>query len=130
MAIFNMIEENEATGKVKEIFEHIKQKRNIKSVNNFWKMLANDPETLERTWNSLQQVMKKGALDEMTKELIYIAVSITNSCEYCIKSHSSAAIKKGASKDMLAELNAVVGMANETNKLVESYQVKVDEIYE
>ena len=130
MAIFNMIEENEATGKVKEIFEDIKQKRNRKSVNNFWKMLANEPETLERTWNSLQQVMKKGALDEMTKELIYIAVSITNSCEYCIKSHSSAAIKKGASKDMLAELNAVVGMANETNKLVESYQVKVDEIYE
>ena len=130
MAIFNMIEENEATGKVKEIFEDIKQKRNIKSVNNFWKMLANEPETLERTWNSLQQVMKKGAIDEMTKELIYIAVSITNSCEYCIKSHSSAAIKKGASKNMLAELNAVVGMANETNKLVESYQVKVDEIYE
>jgi len=130
MAIFNMIEENEATGKVKEIFEDIKQKRNIKSVNNFWKMLANEPETLERTWDSLQQVMKKGALDEMTKELIYIAVSITNSCEYCIKSHSYAAIKKGATKDMLAELNAVVGMANETNKLVESYQVKVDEIYE
>ena len=130
MAIFNMIEESEATGKVKEIFEDIKQKRNIKSVNNFWKMLANEPETLERTWNSLQQVMKKGALDEMTKELIYIAVSITNSCGYCIKSHSSAAVKKGASKDMLAELNAVVGMANETNKLVESYQVKVDEIYE
>ena len=130
MAIFNMIEESEAKGKVKEIFEDIKEKRNIKFVNNFWKMLANEPETLERTWNSLQQVMKKGALDEMTKELIYIAVSITNSCEYCIKSHSSAAIKKGASKDMLAELIAVVGMANETNKLVESYQVKVDEIYE
>ena len=130
MAIFNMIEESEAKGRVKEIFEDIKQKRNIKSVNNFWKMLANEPETLERTWSSLQQVMKKGALDEMTKELIYVAVSITNSCEYCIKSHSSAAIKKGASKDMLAELIAVVGMANETNKLVESYQVKVDEIYE
>ncbi len=130
MAIFNMIEESEAKGRVKEIFEDIKQKRNIKSVNNFWKMLANEPETLERTWNSLQQVMKKGVLDEMTKELIYIAVSITNSCEYCIKSHSSAAVKKGASKDMLAELIAVVGMANETNKLVESYQVKVDEIYE
>ena len=130
MALFIMIEESEAKGRVKEIFEDIKQKRNIKSVNNFWKMLANEPETLERTWNSLQQVMKKGVLDEMTKELIYIAVSITNSCEYCIKSHSSAAVKKGASKDMLAELIAVVGMANETNKLVESYQVKVDEIYE
>jgi len=130
MPIFSPIQENEAKGKVKEIFEDIKQKRNIKSVNNFWKMLANEPETLERTWNSLQQVMKKSALDEMTKELIYIAVSITNSCEYCIKSHSAAALKKGATKDMLAELNAVVGMANETNKLVESYQVKVDEIYE
>ncbi len=130
MPIFSPIQENEAKGKVKEIFEDIKQKRNIKSVNNFWKMLANEPETLERTWNSLQQVMKKGALDEMTKELIYISVSITNSCEYCIKSHSAAALKKGATKDMLAELNAVVGMANETNKLVESYQVKVDEIYE
>ena len=130
MPIFSPIQENEAKGKVKEIFEDIKQKRNIKSVNNFWKMLANEPETLERTWNSLQQVMEKGALDEMTKELIYIAVSITNSCEYCIKSHSAAALKKGATKDMLAELNAVVGMANETNKLVESYQVKVDEIYE
>jgi len=130
MPIFSPIQENEAKGKVKEIFEDIKQKRNIKSVNNFWKMLANEPETLERTWNSLQQVMKKGALDETTKELIYIAVSITNSCEYCIKSHSAAALKKGATKDMLAELNAVVGMANETNKLVESYQVKVDEIYE
>ena len=110
MAIFNMIEESEAKGRVKEIFEDIKQKRNIKFVNNFWKMLANEPDTLERTWNSLQQVMKKGALDEMTKELIYIAVSITNSCEYCIKSHSSAAVKKGASKDMLAELIAVVGI--------------------
>ena len=130
MAVFNMIEEADATGKVKEVFEDIKKKRNTDYINNFWKMLANNPETLERTWNSLQQVMKKGALDEMTKELIYIAVSITNSCEYCIKSHSSAAIKKGASKDMLAELIAVVGMANETNKLVESYQVKVDEIYE
>ena len=130
MAVFNMIEEADATGKVKEVFEDIKKKRNTDYINNFWKMLANNPETLERTWTSIQQVMKKGALDEMTKELIYVAVSMTNSCEYCIKSHSSAAIKKGASKDMLAELNAVVGMANETNKLVESYQVKVDEIYE
>ena len=93
-------------------------------------MLANEPNTLERTWNSLQQVMKKGALDEMTKELIYIAVSMTNSCEYCIKSHSIAAKKKGATNKMLSELIAVVAMANETNRLVESYQVKVDKVYE
>ena len=130
MAIFNMIEENEATAKVKEVYEDIKKKRNVKFITNFWKMLANEPDTLERTWNSLQQVMKKGALDEMTKELIYVAVSMANSCEYCIKSHSIAAKKQGASKEMLAELIAVVSMANETNRLVEAYQVKVDSIYE
>ena len=130
MAIFNMIEENEATGKVKEVYEDIKKKRNVKFITNFWKMLANEPDTLERTWNSLQQVMKEGALDEMTKELIYVAVSMANSCEYCIKSHSIAAKKQGASKEMLAELIAVVSMANETNRLVEAYQVKVDSIYE
>ena len=130
MAIFNMIEENDATGKVKEVYEDNKKKRNVKFITNFWKMLANEPDTLERTWNSLQQVMKKGALDEMTKELIYVAVSMTNSCEYCIKSHSIAAKKQGATKEMLAELIAVVSMANETNRLVEAYQVKVDKIYE
>jgi uncharacterized peroxidase-related enzyme len=130
MAIFNMIEENDASGKVKEVYEDIKKKRNVKFITNFWKMLANEPDTLERTWNSLQQVMKKGALDEMTKELIYVAVSMTNSCEYCIKSHSIAAKKQGATKEMLAELIAVVSMANETIRLVEAYQVKVDKIYE
>ena len=126
MAVFKMIEETEATGKVKEVFEDIKKKRNTDYINNFWKMLANNPDTLERTWTSLQQVMKKGALDEMTKELIYVAVSMTNSCEYCIKSHSIAAKIKGASTEMLSELIAVVAMANETNRLVESYQVEVD----
>ena len=123
MAVFNMIEEADATGKVKEVFEDIKKKRNTDYINNFWKMLANNPETLERTWTSIQQVMKKGALDEMTKELIYVAVSMTNSCEYCIKSHSIAAKSKGATTEMLSELIAVVAMANETNRLVESYQV-------
>ena len=130
MAVFNMIEEADATGKVKEVFEDIKKKRNTDYINNFWKMLANNPETLERTWTSIQQVMKKGALDEMTKELIYVAVSMTNSCEYCIKSHSIAAKSKGATAEMLSELIAVVAMANETNRLVESYQVKVDKVYE
>ena len=130
MAVFNMIEEAEATGKVKEVFDDIKKKRNTDYINNFWKMLANNPETLERTWESIQQVMKKGALDEMTKELIYVAVSMTNSCEYCIKSHSIAAKSKGATTAMLSELIAVVAMANETNRLVESYQVKVDKFYE
>ena len=127
MAIFKSIEENEATGKVKEIYEEIKSVRQITEVPNFWKSLANNPETLERTWTSLQQVMKKGALDPVVKELIYVAVSVTNGCEYCIKSHSIAAKKKGATDEMLNEMIAVVGMANETNRLVEGYQVEVDE---
>jgi len=127
MAIFKSIEENEATGKVKEIYEEIKSVRQITEVPNFWKSLANNPETLERTWTSLQQVMKKGALDPVVKELIYVAVSVTNGCEYCIKSHSIAAKKKGATDEMLNEMIAVVGMANETNRLVEGYQVEVDD---
>ena len=116
MAVFKSIQENEATGKVKEIYEEIKKVRQITEVPNFWKNLANNPETLERTWTSLQQVMKKGALDPVVKELIYVAVSVTNGCEYCIKSHSLAAKKKGATNDMLNEMIAVVGMANETNR--------------
>ncbi len=127
MPIFKPISEKEATGKVKEIFDEIKKIRQITEIPNFWKTLANYPETLERTWTSLQQVMKKGALDPVVKELIYVAVSITNACEYCIKSHSLAAKKKGATDEMLNEMIAVVGMANETNKLVEGYQVEVDE---
>jgi len=129
MAIFKMIEENQAAGKVKEVFDDIKSSRGITEIPNFWKSLANSPETLERTWTSLQQVMKKGALDPVTKELIYVAVSVTNGCEYCVKSHSLAAKKKGATNDMINEMIAVVGMANETNRLVEGYQVEVDEIY-
>jgi AhpD family alkylhydroperoxidase len=129
MPIFKPIEENEATGKVKEVYEEIKKVRQITEVPNFWKSLANNPETLERTWTSLQQVMKKGELDPVVKELIYVAVSVTNGCEYCIKSHSLAAKKKGATNEMLNEMIAVVGMANETNRLVEGYQVEVDENY-
>ena len=129
MPMFKPIEEKEATGKVKEIYDDIKKKRQITEIPNFWKTMANSPETLERTWNSFQQVMKKGSLDPMIKELIYVAVSITNGCEYCIKSHSLAAKKKGATEEMLNEMIAVVGMANETNRLVEGYQVEVDEIY-
>ena len=126
MPILKTVTEKQAKGKVKKIFDNIKQTRKIKKIPNFWKTLAVDPDTLERTWNSLQQVMQKGALDPLTKEMIYVAVSMTNSCEYCIRSHSLAAKKKGMSDKMLKELIAVVGMANETNRLVESYQVEVD----
>ena len=127
--MFKPISENEATGKVKEVFDEIKNVRKITEVPNFWKYLANDPSELERTWTSLKEIMKKGALDPVTKELIYVAVSITNGCEYCIKSHSLAAKKKGASDEMLKEMFAVVGLANKNNKLVDSYQVEVDKIY-
>ena len=129
MSIFKPIGESEAKGKVKEIYDEIKSTRQISEVPNFWKMLANDPNELDRTWSSLKEIMKKGALDPVTKELIYVAVSITNSCEYCIKSHSAAAKKKGATDEMLKEMFAVVGLANKNNKLVDSYQVEVDSIY-
>ena len=126
MPILKTVSEKKAKGKVKKIYNEIKKIRKITKIPNFWKTIANDPDTLERTWNSLQQVMKKGSLDPLTKEMIYVAVSMTNSCEYCIRSHSLAAKKKGMSDNMLKELIAVVAMANETNRLVESYQVKVD----
>ncbi len=126
MSILKPITEKKAKGKVKKIYEDIKSKRKITKIPNFWKSLANDPNTLERTWNSLQQVMQKGALDPLTKEMLYVAVSMTNSCEYCIRSHTKAAQKKGLTDKMLKELIAVVAMANETNRLVESYQVEVD----
>ena len=126
MPILKTVSEKKAKGKVKKIYNEIKKIRKITKIPNFWKTIANDPDTLERTWNSLQQLMKKGSLDPLTKEMIYVAVSMTNSCEYCIRSHSLAAKKKGMSDNMLKELIAVVAMASETNRLVESYQVKVD----
>ena len=129
MPMFKPILENEATGKVKEIFDEIKSTRKITEVPNFWKYLANSPETLERTWKSTSQVMKPGALDSVTKELIYVAVSMTNSCEYCTKSHTAAAMKKGATAEMIKEMIDVMGVANQNNKLVEAYQVEVDKIY-
>ena len=127
MTLFKPIGEKKASVKVKKIYNKIKKKRKIKVIPNFWRTIANDPDTLERTWNSLCQIMKKGALDPLTKELLYIAVSMTNSCEYCIRSHAAAAKTKGMTDKMLKELIAVVGMANETNRLVESYQVEVDD---
>ena len=129
MPIFKPISENNASGKVKEIFEEIKSVRKITEVPNFWKYIANNPETLERIWSSMQQVMKEGALNSVTKELIYVAVSMTNSCEYCTKSHTFAARKKGATDEMIKEMIDVMGIANQNNKLVEAYGVEVDEIY-
>ena len=127
MAHVQPIQEQEVTGEVKEVFDEIKKIRKVDKVNNFWKYLANHPPTLIRTWESLKDVMKPGALDPFVKEMIYIAVSVSNNCEYCIRSHSAAAKKKGMTDEMFGELMAVVGMANETNRLVHGYQVKLDE---
>ena len=129
MPMFKPINDNEANSKVKKIFDEIKKTRKITEVPNFWKYLANNPESLERTWNALKEVMKDGALDSVTKELIYVAVSITNSCEYCTKSHTFAAKKKGATDSMIKEMIDVVGLANQNNKLVEAYEVELDKIY-
>ena len=126
MSLFKPVKENQAKGRVKKVFDDIKKSRKIKSIPNFWKYIANNPDTLERTWKNTKDIMKNGALDSKTKELIYIAVSITNSCEYCIRSHSFAAKKKGVTDQMLKEMIDVVGIANQNNKLVESYQVEVD----
>ena len=129
MSIFKSTNENKAKGKVKKVFDDIKKNRKISKIPNFWKSLAHNPENLERTWNNLKQIMKKGALDPVTKELIYVAVSITNNCDYCIRSHTAAAKKKGATDEMIKEMIDVVGLANQNNKFVAGYQVEVDKIY-
>ena len=129
MSIFKSTNENKAKGKVKKVFEDIKKDRKISKIPNFWKSLAHNPENLERTWNNLKQIMKKGALDPVTKELIYVAVSITNNCDYCIRSHTAAEKKKGATDEMIKEMIDVVGLANQNNKFVAGYQVEVDKIY-
>jgi len=123
------VEYADAPPEVRAVFDDIKATRNVPDVNNFWKWLANDPPTLRRTWESLKEVMAPGALDPLVKEMLYIAVSITNGCEYCIASHIAAAKKRGMSEAMLAELIAVVGMANETNRLVQGWGVPVDEAF-
>jgi AhpD family alkylhydroperoxidase len=112
---------------VKALFDEIKTLRKVDDVNNFWKFLANDPATLRRTWESIKDIMAPGALDPVMKELIYIAVSVTNGCEYCIASHTAAAEKKGMTPAMFNEMMAIVGMANETNRLVTGYRVELDE---
>jgi AhpD family alkylhydroperoxidase len=125
-----LIEESAASPEVRAVFDNIRTTRNVDWINNFWKALANDPATLRRTWESLKEVMAPGALDPLTKELIYLAVSVTNACGYCMASHGASAKRLGMTKEMFAELIAVVGMANETNRLADGYRVPVDERFE
>lgn len=126
MALVRMIEYAEAPPEVRAVYDDIMKTRGSDWINNFWKVLANDPPTLARLWANVKQVMAPGALDPLVKEMIYVAVSATNGCEYCTYSHTAGARAKGMSEAMFAELMAVVGLANETNRLANGYRVEVD----
>ena len=122
-----IIEYEDASLEVRAVYDDIMTTRKTDWINNFWKVLANDPVALKRTWEDIKQIMAPGALDPLTKELIYVAVSVSNQCNYCIASHTASARKKGMSDAMFKELMSIVGMANETNRLVAGYQVEIDE---
>jgi len=127
MATLGFIEYKDAPPDVKAVYDDIMTTRQTDYINNFWKALAHDPATLRRTWESVKQIMAPGVLDPLTKEMIYLAVSTSNGCGYCIASHTASARKAGMSDAQFAELMAVVGMANETNRLATGYQVEIDE---
>jgi AhpD family alkylhydroperoxidase len=124
------IEYGDASSTVREVFDDIKATRKVDDVNNFWKYLANDPVTLKRTWESVKEVMAPGVLEALTEEMIYVAVSVSNSCPYCVASHTAAARKAGMTDAMFGELMAVVGMASETNRLATGYRVPIDAAFE
>ena len=127
MSTLGLIEYQDASPEVRAVYDDIMATRKTDWINNFWKAIAHDPATLKRTWESLKQIMGPGALDPLAKELIYVAVSVTNNCNYCIASHTVSARNKGMTDAMFKELQAVIAMANFTNKLVTGYQVEVDE---
>ena len=130
MATLGLIEYKDASPEARAVYDDIMATRKTDWINNFWKAIAHDPATLHRTWESIKQVMGPGALDPLTKELIYVAISASNQCGYCIASHSASARKAGMTDAMFAELMAVVGMANETNRLASGYQVEIDEKFQ
>ncbi len=127
MATLGLVEYTDASAEVREVYDDILTTRKTDYINNFWKALAHDPATLRRTWESVKQIMAPGALDPLTKEMIYVAVSASNQCGYCIASHTAAARKAGMTDAQFAELMAVVGMANESNRLASGYQVEIDD---
>jgi AhpD family alkylhydroperoxidase len=129
MSLVKLIEYAEAGAEVRAVYDDIMRTRGVDWINNFWKALANDPPTLRRVWENVKQVMAPGALDALTKEMIYVAVSATNNCEYCSYSHTAAARKKGMTDAMLMELMAVVGLANETNRLANGLRFPVDRAF-
>jgi AhpD family alkylhydroperoxidase len=127
MATFGLVEYADASPEVQAVYDDIMATRKTDWINNFWKALANDPVTLKRTWEDIKQIMAPGALDPLTKEMIYVAVSVTNGCQYCIASHTAGARNKGMTPEMFHELMSVVGMANESNRLANGNQIEVDE---
>jgi AhpD family alkylhydroperoxidase len=127
MSTFGLIDYQDASPEVKAVYDDILTTRKTDYINNFWRAIAHDPILLKRTWESLKAIMAPGAIDPLTKELLYIAVSVTNNCHYCIASHTASAFSKGMTPEMFKELQQVIGMANETNKLVTGYQVAVDD---
>lgn len=129
MATVPLIQYDEASDEVRAVYDEIMAARGSDWINDFWKALANHPATLRRTWDALRQVMAPGALDPLVKEMVYVAVSMTNGCEYCIHSHTAAARKAGMTPEMYGELVAVVGMANQTNALVTGLRVPPDEVF-
>jgi AhpD family alkylhydroperoxidase len=129
MATVKLIEYAQATAEVRAVYDDIMATRKTDRINNFWKALASHPPTLRRTWESVKEVMAPGALDALTKEMVYLAVSASNGCDYCIASHTASARQRGMSDEMLGELLAVVGMANETNRLASGYQVEIDQAF-
>ncbi len=129
MSTVKLIEYHESSEEVKAIYDDIMSVRKSDWVNNFWKALANQPKLLKDTWNAIKSVMAPGSIDPLTKEMIYIAVSATNSCNYCTNSHTASARAKGMTDEMLMELMAIVGMANKTNALANGFQIEVDEPY-
>ena len=130
MTIVRLIEYDEANAEIRAVYDDIMTTRGTNWINNFWKALANHPPTLRRTWESVKEIMAPGALDALTKEMIYLAVSVTNGCGYCIASHGAAARKAGMTEAMFGEVMAVVGMANETNRLANGYRVPIDAAFE
>ena len=129
MASVKLITDAEASPEVRAVYDDIRATRKTDYVNNFWRALANHPPTLRRTWESVKEVMTPGALDVLTKEMVYLAISATNGCGYCIASHTAGARKAGMTDEMLGELMAVVGMANETNGLANGFQVEIDDAF-
>jgi AhpD family alkylhydroperoxidase len=127
MSTFGLVEYADASPEVRAVYDDIMATRQTDWINNFWKALANDPVVLKRTWGDIKQIMAPGAIDPLTKEMIYVAVSVTNGCPYCIASHTAAARNKGMTPEMFHELMSVVGMANESNRLATGYQIEIDE---